>query len=184
MGSLYNAKPKKQRRTRGRERGVLWLELAVAVPLFTALVVGVVKTDRTVNASRIIERAIGEALLQHALEGEIPGSGGAGLSFTYAIGDDSQDSAQLSSCGREIAICRAAGDASLRLARAVRASFPQSMDTSVMKELLITLTYEDLPLGNPADYTIPYGKLTIRVDSAVTGGILSSASVTRSEVIG
>jgi len=164
---------------------VLWLELAVAVPLFTALVVGAVKTDRSVNASRIIERAIGEALLQHALEGEIPMIiDDAEFRFTYAIGDDSQDSAQLSSCGREIAICRAAGDASLRLARAVRASFPQSMDTSVMKELLITLTYEDLPLGSPADYTIPYGKLTIRVDSAVTGGILSSASVTRSEVIG
>jgi hypothetical protein len=184
MSSVVRAVPKKQRLNRRQERGVLLAEMAVAIPVFFAVTVGVVKANRSVNANRVIERAIGEALLQHDLEGEIPVTGGGSLQFTFALGDDSQDSAQLSSCNRGNVRCRAAGDASLKLARVVRASFPQSMDTRLMRELSVTMTYADLPLGDPSDYTISNGLLTIRVDSGVTGGIESSASVSRTEAIG
>lgn len=184
MVKVNSAEPSSKGERGRRERGSALMEVVVTVPIFVATVLGLSRLNRTVQANRIVDRAIGEALLQHAIEGEIPGAGGGQMSFAFKMGDDSGDNDELNRCDRSGARCRVAGDVSLKLVRAIRASLPQAMDERVMRDLVVTLTYADLSLGNPAEYTIPNGLLTIRVNAAVLGGVLSSATVSRTEVVG
>ena len=70
------------------------------------------------------------------------------------------------------------------MARAIRAYYAAGSGIGVMDSFTITLTYQDVGLGSPTEYTIPNGGLSITVAATIKGGFSTSVSASRTETIG